>query len=171
MEGPRVSLRDALRPTQIRVLLAIQFLVFLAFNFFYIAFPVHAATALEWTLIEVGIFFSTMGLLMAVVQGPVLSVASKRYSDRLLVIGGGLVLGMSFAFFSSRSVSLIYAGTTLLALGNGLMWPSLMAMIASAAGERHQGRNRYLFVHRRPECQIDGFLPGRYHSNGTWCCI
>ena len=160
MEGPPASLREALRPTPIRVLLAIHFLVFLAFNFFYIAFPVHAATSLEWTLIEVGIFFSTMGLLMALVQGPVLSIASKRYSDRFLVIGGGLVLAMSFAFFASRSVALIYAGTTLLALGNGLMWPSLMAMIASAAGERHQGAVQGFASSSAAVASIAGLLLG-----------
>ena len=158
--GPAVSLGAALRPTPIRVLLAVHFLVFLAFNFFYIAFPVHAATALEWTLIEVGIFFSTMGLLMAVVQGPVLSVAAKRYSDRSLVIVGGLLLAMSFVFFVSRSVPLIYTGTTLLALGNGLMWPSLMAMIASAAGEQHQGAVQGFASSSAAVASITGLLLG-----------
>ena len=160
IEGPTVLLGEALRPTPIRVLLAVHFLVFLAFNFFYIAFPVHAATALEWTLIEVGIFFSTMGLLMAVVQGPVLGAASKRYSDRSLVTGGGLVLTMSFALFVSRSVPLIYAGTALLALGNGLMWPSLMAMIAGAAGERNQGAVQGFASSSAAVASIAGLLLG-----------
>ncbi len=160
IESRAESLGEALRPTRIRVLLAVHFLVFLAFNFFYIAFPVHAATTLEWTLVEVGIFFSTMGLLMALVQGPVLSAASKRYSNRSLVTGGGVVLAISFAFFVSRSVPLIYAGTALLALGNGLMWPSLMAMIANAAGERSQGAVQGFASSSAAVASIAGLLLG-----------
>ena len=39
-------------------LLTIYFLVFLGFNFFYIAFPVHAVQALSWDLTATGTFFS-----------------------------------------------------------------------------------------------------------------
>ena len=137
--GPNVSLAHALRPTRIRLLLAVHFLVFLAFNFYYISFPMHAATELEWTLTEVGIFFSTMGLMMALVQGPVLVAASRRFKDRTLVTAGSLILACGFALYLSRSVALIYLATAFLALGNGVMWPSLLAMLANAAEGRNQG--------------------------------
>ncbi len=34
---------------------------------------------------------------------------------------------------------MIYVGVALVALGNGLMWPSVMSLISKAAGERYQG--------------------------------
>ena len=134
-----VTLAAALRPARIKLLLSVHFLVFLAFNFYYIAFPVHAATSLDWTLTEVGIFFSSMAVMMALVQGPVLAWASRRVSDEALVLVGSLVLAAGFAGYVSESVAVIYGTTAAVALGNGLMWPSLLALISNAAGERSQG--------------------------------
>ena len=134
-----VTLAEALRPGRIKLLLTVHFLVFLAFNFYYIAFPVHAATSLAWTLTEVGIFFSTMGVMMALVQGAGLAWVSRRVSDEALVVVGSLVLAAGFAGYVSESVALIYGATAAVALGNGLMWPSLLALISNAAGERSQG--------------------------------
>ncbi len=134
-----VTLAEALRPARIKLLLTVHFLVFLAFNFYYIAFPVHAATSLAWTLTEVGIFFSYMAVMMALVQGPVLAWTSRRVSDEALVVVGSLVLAAGFAGYVSESVVLIYGATAAVALGNGLMWPSLQALIANAAGRRSQG--------------------------------
>ena len=119
--------------------LTLYFLVFLAFNFFYIAFPVWAVTGLEWTLLETGVFFSVMGLAMALVQGPVLGRASRLLTDRTLVILGSVLLAASFVFFTRHEVPLIYTGTVLLALGNGLMWPSIMAILSKTAESAYQG--------------------------------
>ena len=55
-------------------LLATYFLVMLAFNFFYVTFPVFAVGVLGWSIRDTGLFFAVMGLLMVVVQGSVLPV-------------------------------------------------------------------------------------------------
>ena len=68
-DAPSISTPEILKLPRVSLLLAVYFLVFLAFNFFYIAFPVHAATRLRWSLIDTGIFFSVMGLMMAL-AGP-----------------------------------------------------------------------------------------------------
>ena len=128
-----------LRLPGIPLILTIQFLVFLSFNLFYIAFTVHAATTIEWSLTEVGIFFSVMGVMMALVQGPLLTWASRRWSDRSLVLVGSAVLATSFMFFTREQTAFIYGGSALLAVGNGLMWPSLMAMLSNAADSSNQG--------------------------------
>ena len=140
LEGAsKLSMGEILRLPSMSLLLALYFMVFLAFNFFYIAFPVHAATTLRWSLTDTGIFFSTMGFLMVLVQGPVLQRASKAWSDRTLVIGGSVVLAVSFLFFTMPGKPQVYLGTALLALGNGLMWPSLMAIISKATEPDVQG--------------------------------
>jgi MFS family permease len=120
-------------------LLTLYFLVMLGFNFFYIAFPIYAATRLEWTVTEVGIFFSVLSLAMIVVQGPVLKRAAARWSNRSLVSFGSFVLSASFLFFTAQSAVVLYAGALLLALGNGLMWTSLLAILSNRAGSRLQG--------------------------------
>ena len=137
--GSKLTMREILALPSIPLLLALYFLVFLAFNFFYIVFSVHAATILEWSLAEIGAFFTFMGMAMVVVQGPILKRASRVWSERALVIDGSLVLAVSFLFFTVDGKPQAYIGTTLLALGNGLMWPSLMALLSMATGREEQG--------------------------------
>jgi MFS family permease len=121
------------------VLLAVYFLVMLGFNFYYVAFPVHAAENLHWSARAVGAYFSILSVSMVVVQGPILSRVSKRLSDTTLCALGSLILATSFVLFLSSQVSLLYVGAMVLALGNGLMWPSVVSMLSKAAGERYQG--------------------------------
>lgn len=137
--GPALTMREILRLPLVPLLLALYFLVFLAFNFFYIAFPVHAVTRLGWSLAEIGAFFTFMGISMVVVQGPILKRASRLWSERTLVIGGSLLLAVSFLVFTMDGKLQAYIGTTLLALGNGVMWPSLMALLSMAANREEQG--------------------------------
>jgi MFS family permease len=133
------SFRSTLRMDQVPALLVVYFLVMLSFSFFYIGFPVHAVRELSWTVTETGIFFAYLSLLMVLVQGPILASAAKKYSERVLVMLGTVVLAAGFCglFFDSRWI--IYLAASLIALGNGLMWPSVMALLSTIAGTRHQG--------------------------------
>ncbi len=137
--GRRLSLREVLRSSAMKILFAVYFLVFFAFNLFYVAFPVYAAIGIHWPLARVGTYFAAMGLMMAFVQGPVLNRLSQHFAERELAIGGSLLLAASFPFFTSGSAALIYPGTGLLAIGNGIMWPSLLALLARTTGRGAQG--------------------------------
>ncbi len=158
--APKLSFREILTLPSVPLLLGLYFLVFLAFNLFYIAFPVHAATSLQWTLTETGIFFSVMGFMMVIVQGPILQRVSKVWSDKFLVVGGSLLLGASFPFFTARSTALIYLGTALLCLGNGVMWPSLMATLSKATDRTVQGAVQGFASSSGAVASITGLLVG-----------
>jgi MFS family permease len=123
----------------IPLLLGVYFLVMLGFNFYYVAFPVYAATSLRWSGRATGIYFSVMSLLMATVQGLVLGRATRLWGERALAVAGSLILAASFLFFTSQHSVWIYGGVALLALGNGLLWPSVVSLLSLAAGRRHQG--------------------------------
>jgi MFS family permease len=135
----RPSAKKILSLDGIAFLLLLYFLVMLGFNFFYIAFPVYASGRLEWSVTEIGVFFSVLSLAMILAQGPVLTRAAKRWSNRSLVWFGSLVLSVSFLFFVSTASAMQYTGAILLALGNGLMWTSLLAILSNQAGSRYQG--------------------------------
>lgn len=135
----KLSTTEILALPSVGLLLTLYFLVYLAFNFFYVAFPVYAATGIHWSLTETGIFFSALALMMALVQGPVLTQASRVWSDRARVLGGSLVLAVSFPFLISTHTAVIYIGTALLAVGNGIMWPSLLSVLAKATDRNIQG--------------------------------
>ena len=158
--GEKLSFAEILRLPGIPLLMAINFLVMLGFNFFYVAFPVHASVALEWSVTEVGAFFAIMSVLMVAVQGPVLAELSKRFSAASLTVVGSFVLAGAFALFSSGETWVIYLGVGLMALGNGLMWPSLTAILADTAGELHQGAVQGLAGSAGAFASILGLLVG-----------
>ena len=120
-------------------LLTINFLVMLGFSFFYAAFPIHAVQSLSWTAVDIGIYLAVLSVIMVVVQGPLLAWASSRLSDRALMSGGSFVLCLGFAALFFEKTTVIYFGAGLIAVGNGLMWPTFMSVLSKSAGERMQG--------------------------------
>ena len=134
-----ISVKDVFKLKDTSFLLITYFLVFLGFNFFYISFPVHAVQALEWKLTETGYFFSFLGVMMVLVQGPVLKRLSKIWADHILVISGSFILSLSFLFFTSEANRMIYAGAALLSVGNGIMWPSLLSLLSKSTSDKFQG--------------------------------
>ncbi len=119
--------------------LVLYFLIFLAFNFFYVAFPVFVAQQLHWSVLQIGIFFSVLSGLLVLVQGPVLTILSNKFSSSVLVIAGCLLLAVGFALFMSSRDVIIYAGAFFFALGNGLMWPSFQAILSNIVTDKYQG--------------------------------
>ena len=64
---------------------------------------------------------------------------TRRVSERTLVVTGSFVLATSFWMFDSRATAVIYLALALMALGNGVMWPSVLSLLSRAAGSSHQG--------------------------------
>ena len=120
-------------------LMAVNFLVMLGFSFFYVAFPVHAVEGLAWDVTDIGTYFAALSLAMILVQGPLLARAAKRWSERALMSFGGGALALGFVALASQQTALVYAAALLIALGNGLMWPTFMSVLSRAAGTRMQG--------------------------------
>lgn len=133
------SFSDILKLDNIAYFLLLNFLIFLGFNFFYTAFPIHVTQKLGWTITEMGLFFSVLSIVMVIVQGPVLSFASKKYSEKVLILVGCFVLGTGFVLMISLNVILLYLSAVLFALGNGLMWPSFLSLLSKTAGKKNQG--------------------------------
>ena len=130
---------DIFKLTHISFLLFLYFLIFLGFSIFYTSFPIHAVLGLKWSITEMGIFYAVLSGIMILVQGPILRKALQKFSENKLVIIGSLVLGINFIFFLSNNIMLIYTAAVLFAIGNGLMWPSLLSILAKKAGTVHQG--------------------------------
>jgi MFS transporter, DHA1 family, tetracycline resistance protein len=135
----RLKFRDVFKLNHISFLLSLYFLIFLGFNIFYTSFPIHAVDGLRWTVTEMGIFFAVLSGIMVLVQGPVLRKASMRFSEEKLVIIGSALLGINFSMFVSSNITLIYGAAILFAVGNGLMWPSVLSILSKRAGTIHQG--------------------------------
>ena len=72
-------------------MLALYFLIFLAFSLFYTAFPIHAASGLNWEISQLGIYFSVLSAVMIVIQGPVMGYLSPKVSEKPLIAIGSLL--------------------------------------------------------------------------------
>ena len=119
--------------------LVIYFLVFLSFNFFYVAFPIHAMDTLSWSILELGVFFSVMGGALVLVQGPLMSSLTKKYSESQLIISGAMILTVGFVLFYSQSYVVLFTAILIFALGNGIMWPSFLSLISKVVDDKYQG--------------------------------
>ncbi|MFY0594380.1 MAG: MFS transporter [Roseivirga sp.] len=136
---PDKGLKSVLKVKNIPFMLVIYFLTFLGFSFFYVSFPMHALNTLEWTAFELGIFFSIMSGLMILVQGPVLSLVSKKTSEETLISIGSILLVINFLLIGSTNIFITYLSLIFFAFGNGLMWPSFLSLVAKYAGSEQQG--------------------------------
>lgn len=135
----KITLKKILQIRFMPFLLVLYFLIFLGFNFFYTAFPVHVVKAMNWSTSQMGIFFAGLSLGLVIIQGPVLSFLSKKVSDSILIIIGNLILGANFILLYTSDNVLYYVAGGLFAIGNGLMWPSFLSLLSKAAGEKFQG--------------------------------
>jgi MFS transporter, DHA1 family, tetracycline resistance protein len=135
----KLKFRDVFKLKHISFLLVLYFLIFLGFNIFYTSFPIHAVDGLGWTVTQMGIFYAALSGIMALVQGPILRKALKKFSEEQLVIIGSVILGTNFILLVSSDIILVYGAAVLFALGNGLMWPSVMSILSNRAGIVYQG--------------------------------
>ena len=76
---------------------------------------------------------------MVLVQGPILSRLSDKTSTNNLMIVGSVILAVGFAIVTLEATIYLYIAMVLVAVGNGVLYPSLIATISNHAGEEHQG--------------------------------
>lgn len=132
----KAAVRRALVSPRVALVLVGTFLIFLAFNFFYAGFPVHAAGTYGWSAGELGVFFCVLSGAMVLAQGPVLARVSRYAGSRALFATGMTLLALAFVTFQLPAGWISYAGAGLFALGNGLSWPTFQARVAELGGDR-----------------------------------
>jgi MFS family permease len=158
----KITVGETLAIRGIPRVLGVYLLTYLGFNFYYAAFPVHAVKALGWTVTGTGVYFGLLSLLMVVVQGPVLAAAEKRFAPPALILVGAALLTGNFVLLWSRSGWAIGASVVLFAVGNGLMWPTVVAGLARLAGDRLQGSAQGLAASCASAASIVGLVAGGF---------
>jgi MFS family permease len=143
-EGPRsqpcvTRTMETLRKPAVLGLLSATFVLFLAFNLFYAAFPVHASLARGWDASQMGMFFTIMAGVMIVAQGPLLQAVSARASGPTVFAIGIGMLALSFVGFALPSDATMIASAAAFAIGNGLSWPTFQARLSDSVSDEEQG--------------------------------
>lgn len=140
-------------------ILAATFVLFLGFNVFYAAFPVHAAQAYGWETGELGVFFAILAGMMIIAQGPLLTFVGKRLSSRVVFALGVGFLALAQLLYQLPAGLVSYAAAACFALGNGLSWPTFQARIAEVAGD-NQGTVQGAVTSASSLASICGLLLG-----------
>ncbi|MEM8907855.1 MAG: MFS transporter, partial [Bacteroidota bacterium] len=135
----KTNLKQVLKVSGIRSMYLIYFLNFLAFSLFYVALPVYVSQNLSWSPFELGIFLAYFSLAMIIAQGPLLSKLSKKINALTLLLGGSILLAWGFYFLKTDHILILYIAVTLMALGNGVMWPSFLSMLSAMGDSASQG--------------------------------
>jgi MFS family permease len=156
--------RKLVRLPGVGYLLLLYFLIFLDFNVFYTAFPLHAENeaGLNWSAGQLGTYFAVLSAGMILVQGPLMSRIGHKFSDKLLIFTGLLLLSVCFILLRWREPLPVWAAIPFFALGNGIMWPSVLSHLSQLAGKQHQGAVQGLAGSAGGAASVLGLLAGGF---------
>ena len=144
---PRPSLLRALMQAefwraQLGVLVLVTFGFYVAFAAMESTFALYTEAAFRWTAKETGQFFAFIGVIITVVQGFVVGRAVSSFGERRTLMIGLCSLSLGFAFASAAPAAwLLPLAGACIAGGNGLIMPSLNALISRVGNAENQGMN------------------------------
>lgn len=128
--------------TQLGVLVLVMLGFYLAFAAMESTFALYTEAAFAWTARENGKYFSLIGVVIVLVQGLVVGRAVATFGERRTLITGLCLLSFGFgatalatAGWMMPLVAVFTAG------GNGLIMPSLNALISRNSTPESQGVN------------------------------
>jgi DHA1 family tetracycline resistance protein-like MFS transporter len=127
------------RPILSRLILTF-FLVILAFAGMESTFALWATEQFGWGPQQVGYVFAYVGVLSAVLQGGLIGRLTRRFGEERLLLAGLALIGAGlFLLPLARNLALLLPSVSGLALGMGLVQPSLNSLISRRAGSEEQG--------------------------------
>jgi predicted MFS family arabinose efflux permease len=111
------------------------------FAFIHVLFALFCGDHFQWTLRETSYAFAYVGVLAVLVQGGLLRRLLRRNIEKQLALAGAGILAASL-FWLPRvgGVSAFLGSCALMALGNGLLTPTLAGMASRCVPESAQGR-------------------------------
>ena len=128
--------------TQLGVLVLVTFGFFVAFAAMESTFALYTEAEFNWTARENGKYFSLIGLVIVLVQGLVVGRAVSVFGERRTLIMGLCSLSFGFALASMATAGwMLPAVAVFIAGGNGLIMPSLNALISRNSTSETQGMN------------------------------
>jgi DHA1 family tetracycline resistance protein-like MFS transporter len=134
------ALLGALRRPILSRLILIFFLVILAFSGMESTFALWAMRQFGWGPSQVAYVFAYVGLLSAVLQGGLIGRLSRRFGEERLLLVGLALIGIGLlALPAARWLSLLALVLGALAVGMGLVQPSLNSLISRRSGREEQG--------------------------------
>ena len=125
----------------IGLLLAASLISTTGFAFIHVLFALFCGDHFHWTLRETSYAFAYVGFIAVLVQGGLLRRLLKRNIEKEVAVTGAVLLGISLWILPrTATVGEFLLDCAVLALGNGLLTPTLSGMSSRHVHGRAQGR-------------------------------
>lgn len=132
--NPLATLGRAARQPALRPLLAATFIATFAFVGMEATYALLGARLYGLGPAGLGLVFTGVGVVMAVVQGGVVGRMAGRYGNRNVAVAGTLLLAVGLGALPMGSAWLNYLALGVLAAGQGLLSTTTAALISEAGG-------------------------------------
>ncbi|MBZ0280155.1 MAG: MFS transporter [Anaerolineae bacterium] len=142
--NPFSQLTGIFQLPQLRWLLIAILLWALSFAALQSNLSVFTKDKLGWEAADVAVIFTVFGVIGVLVQGGLIRLLLKRFSEVQVAMMGGLSMMTGFFLLSlvavMPSTALVLIGTAVFAFGNGLFNPSMTGLLSQGVSRREQGR-------------------------------
>ncbi|GGM48571.1 MFS transporter [Dactylosporangium sucinum] len=132
--GAHTALAHAIRLPTLRPVVAAVFVSMCAFAAMEATYALLGARRYGLGPAGLGLVFTGVGVVMAVVQGGVAGRAADRFGNRRVAVAGAALLGAGLAVLPFTPPWLGYPALALVAAGQGLLGTTAAALIADAGG-------------------------------------
>ncbi|HEY1811447.1 MAG TPA: MFS transporter [Kofleriaceae bacterium] len=132
-------MRAVLSTRELRPLIALYFVIYLAFSIFATALPTHAILDVGLSIPMLGFVYTTLALALAGTEAFVLPRLARKLASPPIAATGSAILVAAYIAMSASSRGALVAGAVLYGVGNGLMWPSYLTMLSHAGPPEAQG--------------------------------
>lgn len=136
---PRWRVRAVLAIPALRPMIALYFLIYLAFSIYVTALPIHAVADVGCRAAQLARLYVTLALALAVTQRFVLPRIARKLATPVVAAAGCSLLIAAYLLISRSTEAALIAGAVLYGVGNGLMWPSYLVMLSRSGPAEYQG--------------------------------
>lgn len=124
----------------LRIVFLTFFLIILAFSGMETTVTLFGRDRFNFTARDLGYFFGFMGIIVASIQGGGIGALTRRFGERRLVLAGAAFLAAGFALVPAvENPRMLYFVAILIALGQGISYPSLSSLTSRTSGPGDHG--------------------------------
>jgi len=129
----------ATRPT-LRLLIVLIFAAIAAFAGMETTFALWAHDGFGWGPLQVGLIFFYVGILLSALQGGAIGKLAKAFGEANLVAAATAIIALGlFGLTLATALWGVLLASALLAIGMGMLSPSISSLISQQAGEGERG--------------------------------
>jgi MFS transporter, DHA1 family, tetracycline resistance protein len=138
--GRMEAFRKATRQPTLLLILALYFIVTMAFSGFEATFAIFTEARFGYTAASIGFLFAFIGLILSLIQGVFVGRVVKRIGERKLIPAAIFLIALSIGLIPFVwNVPTLLVALGILAVGMGFNNPSLSSMVSKLTHEDDQG--------------------------------